>query len=105
MGNAGTDTGRFRTALNTGSYGLAANIAKDLPYVELADAIRLTCLAAEKDPARFEALTLRCLSRLLEERRISLNDLLFAGRRFQDAREGVDGETGLLNLVKQRPRA
>jgi len=91
VGNAGTNSGRFRTALNTGSYDLASNIARDLPYVELADAIRPTCLAARKDPARFEVLALRCLARLLEERRV------------EDAREGIDGETGLLNLLKQRP--
>ncbi len=34
----------------TGSYGLAVNLARELPHVDLADAIRLTALAAEKDP-------------------------------------------------------
>ena len=62
MGNARSTGGRLRTALNTGSYGLARNIARDLPHVELADAIRLTCLAASEDtPSRFDALAVRCM--------------------------------------------
>ena len=61
MGNAGTDYGRFRTALNTGSYGLAVNLARDLPLVPLAEAIRLTCLAATKDPEHFDGMAVRSL--------------------------------------------
>lgn len=67
MGNAGTDYGRFRTALRTGSYGLARNIARDLPHVDLSDAIRLTILSVDKDPDHFDALALRCLVRFIEE--------------------------------------
>ena len=102
MGNAGTDYGRFRTALNTGSYGLARNIALDLPHVDLRDAIRLTVLAVEKDPDAYDALALRCLVRLIEERELSINRAIWALQRFQDCREGVDGLTGLLNLARQR---
>ena len=103
MGNAGTPSGRLRTAISTGSYGLALNIASELPRVELSDAIRLTALAAAKDPERFDALAVRVLSRLLEERRLSLDDALWACQRLRDCREGVDGATGLLQLAKQRP--
>jgi hypothetical protein len=100
--NAGTASGRLRTALNTRSYGLAVNLARELPHVALADAIRLTCLAASKDSKRFDALAVRVVARLIEERRLSLNDVIWACRRLQDCREGVDGETGLLNLVRQK---
>jgi hypothetical protein len=80
------------------------NLAKDLPQVDLADAIRLTCLAAEKDtPDRFDAMAVRVIARLIEERRLSLNDVIWAAQRLQDAGEGVDGETALLNLVRQKP--
>ena len=103
MGNAGTDYGRFRTAHNSGSYGLARNIAADLPHVDLADAIRLTVLAVEKDPDQFDALAQRCVVRLIEERRLNLNEVLWALQRFQDAREGRDGETGLIALLHQKP--
>jgi hypothetical protein len=102
MGNSGTISGRLRTALSTGSYGLAVNLARDLPHVDLADAIRLTALAAEKDPERFDALAVRCIARLIEERHLKLNDVLWACQQLQDCREGRDGETGLINLAKQR---
>ena len=101
MGNAGTASGRLRTALNTGSYGLAVNLARELPHVDLADAIRLTCLAASKDPDRFGGMALRCLVRLIEERELTINRAIWALQRFQDCREGVDGETGLLKLLQE----
>jgi hypothetical protein len=100
VGNAGTEYGRFRTALRTGSYGLARNIAADLPRVDLADAIRLTCLAAEKAPDDFDALALRCLVRLIEERGLTIDRAVWVLQRFREAREGFEGETGLLNLVR-----
>ncbi len=103
VGNAGTASGRLRTALNTGSYGLAVNLARELPHVDLADAIRLACLAATKDPDRFDAMALRCLVRLAEERGLLINEAIWALQRFQDAREGVDGETGLMKLAKSKP--
>jgi hypothetical protein len=73
------------------------------PTSPLADATRLTCLAASKDPERFDALAVRVIARLIEERRLELNDVLWACRRLQDCREGVDGETGLLSLLRQPP--
>jgi hypothetical protein len=104
VGNAGSDYGRFRTALNTGSYGPARNLARDLPHVDLSDAIRLTILAADKDPDRYDALALRCLVRLIEERGLSIDRAIWVLQRFREAREGFDGETGLLNLVRQAPK-
>lgn len=105
MGNAGSQLGELKTALSTGSYVLAARIAKDLPRVDLSDAVRLTILAADKDSERFDALAQRCLVRLIEERQVTLNEVLWVAQRFQDVREGTDGETGLMNLLRQkRPR-
>jgi hypothetical protein len=103
VSNAGTASGQLRTALSPGSYRLARNIAADLPRVDLADAIRLTALTAEKDSDRFDALAVRALARLLDERRLSLDDALWACQRLRDCREGVDGGTGLLSLARQRP--
>jgi hypothetical protein len=103
VSNAGTASGQLRTALSPGSYRLPRNIAADLPRVDLADAIRLTALTGEKDSDRFDALAVRVLARLLDERRLSLDDALWACQRLRDCREGVDGETGLLSLAKQRP--
>ncbi len=105
MGNAGTASGQFRTALRTKSLGLALNLARELPTVDLPDAARLTVLAAQKGDPRFEPMSVRLLARLLDERRLSLEDVLYAARRLQDAREGKPGETGLLNLIRHRPGA
>jgi hypothetical protein len=105
VGNAGTDYGRIRTALRTGSYGLARNIARDLPHVDLSDAIRLTILAVDKDPERYDALALRCLVRLIEEGGLTIDRAAWVLQRFREAREGADGETGLLNLVRQAPKS
>lgn len=105
MGNAGTDYGRFRTALRTGSYGLARNIALDIPQVDLADAIRLTILAIDKDPDHYDALALRCLVRFIEERSLTIDRAVWVLQRFREAREGFDGETGLLKLARQGPNS
>jgi hypothetical protein len=102
MGNAGSQSGELNTALSTGSYVLATRIAKELPRVDLSDAVRLTILAAAKDPERFDALAQRCLVRLIEERQVTLNDVLWVAQRFQDLREGTGGETGLMNLLRQQ---
>jgi hypothetical protein len=100
VGNAGSDYGRFRTALKTGSYGLARNIARDLPHVDLSDAIRLTILAIDNDPNRYDALALRCLVRLIDERGLTIDRAIWVLQRFREAREGFDGETGLLKLAR-----
>lgn len=72
MGNAGSPYGHFRTALRTGSYGLARNVALGLPHIGLSDALALTMLAAEKDPEGFEPMARRWLERFLQERRPTL---------------------------------
>jgi hypothetical protein len=82
VGNAGTASGQLRTPLSTGSYRLARNIAAELPHVEPVDAIRLTCLAASKDPDRFDGLAVRAITRQIEGRRLSLNDVIWAAQRF-----------------------
>ena len=102
MGEAGSDLARLRTALKTNSYRLAIGIARELPRVSLADALELTLLAAQKDPDRYDAMAVRWAARLIEERRVDLNDVLWTVQRFQDEREGHDGRTGLENLLQQR---
>jgi hypothetical protein len=102
MGNAGSDTGRLRTALKTGSYKLAVGIVRELPRISTADALELTLLAAKKDRERFDAMAVCWLVRLIEERAVTLNDVIWAGQRLRDERGGHDGRTGLENLLKQR---
>ncbi len=75
MGTAGSRYGEFQTALRTGSFNLALNVAKDLPRLTLADALRLTLLAARAKPDRYEEMARRWLARLTVERQPSLDQL------------------------------
>src|SRR4051794_12160998 len=54
IGTAGSQYGEFQTALRTGSFDLAFRVARDLPQLTLADALRLTLLAAKKAPDRYD---------------------------------------------------
>jgi hypothetical protein len=88
IGNAGTPYGELQRALKAGLYVNARAAARELPVVPLDAALDLTLLAAEKDPKRFEAMAVRWLSRLGEERKPSLHEMVWATQRMQDVREG-----------------
>jgi hypothetical protein len=78
MGTAGSRYGEFRTALRTGSFNLAFDVARDLPRLTLSDALALTLLAAKKKPDRFEEMARRWIARLTVERAPSLDELAWA---------------------------
>ena len=85
MGNAGSPYGDFQTALRTGSFELAVDVARTLPRLTLSDALRLTLLAAQKAPERFDDMARRWLSRLLVERQPSLDELAWAAALLSNA--------------------
>lgn len=99
MGNTGSRHGEFRTALRTGSYGLALNIARDLPHVSLADALGLTLLAARKSPERFDGMARRWLARLLVERQPSLDELAWASALLSNAPAGEGDDDRLAEIL------
>lgn len=84
MSNAGSSYGEFRTALRTNSYGLAMQVARSLPGIDLSDALRLTALAAHKDPDRFPSLARRWLVRFLSERHPTLLLVSWVAHDFED---------------------
>ena len=88
IGNAVTTHGELQRALKAGLYVNARAAARELQVVPLEDALELTLLAAEKDPRRFEAMAVRWLQRLIEERSPSLNETVWAGTRLKDVKEG-----------------
>jgi hypothetical protein len=94
IGTAGTTHGELRKALKAGLYMQAMAAAHDLPVVPLDAALELTLLAAEKDPGRFEAMAVRWLSRLAQEKRPSLHEFVWASQRLQDVKEGRMFEAG-----------
>jgi hypothetical protein len=95
MGVSGTDHGEFQKALRSGDWGSAFAAAHSLPVVRLEDALELVLLGATKvDRERYERLAVRWVSRLIEERRISLREMTWVIERLGDAREGRGAEAG-----------
>jgi hypothetical protein len=69
--------------------------AHSLPVVRLEDALELVLLGPRKvDRDRYERLAVRWLTRLLEERRISLHEVRWTVERLSDVREGRGEEAG-----------
>lgn len=95
MGISGSDHGEFQRALRAGDWASAFAAAHSLPVVRLEDALELVLLGASRvDKDRYERLATRWLSRLLEERRMSLREIAWAVERLRDVREGISDEAG-----------
>jgi hypothetical protein len=95
MGVSGSNHGEFQRALRAGNWTTAFAVAHSLPTVRLEDALELVLLGAEKvDRDRYERLAARWLTRLLEERRVSLQEVSWAVERLRDAAEGRGREAG-----------
>jgi hypothetical protein len=103
VGNAGSDYGYFQRALKAGQYASAWQFAKQLPSVSLADALALTVLAAEHDPDHFDAMALRWLSRLIDERALTLEEFAEATAELQGVSLGLSEGDGLRALLKAKP--
>jgi hypothetical protein len=100
MGTAGSPYGEFQTALRTGSFGLACNIARSLPRISLADALRLTLLAAHKEPHSYQPMARRWLARFLLDGQPTLDELAWAAALFSMvARGDVADETATTILT------
>ena len=97
-GGASTSQGRpyaiFRRALEHGNLAVAEEVAKELPPLDLTDALELTILIARKDPRRHPRVGARWLLRYLEEVDEATIDeaamvasclAALAGDRYQDA--------------------
>lgn len=93
MGVSGSDHGEFQRALRAGDWASAFAAAHSLPVVRLGDALELVLLGATKvDKDRYERLAARWLTRLLEERRVSLHELAWTVERLRDVREDLGAE-------------
>jgi hypothetical protein len=95
MGNAGTAYGNFRTAIKTGSYVLACQVASELPRVGLSEALQLTMLAAKKDPERYERMARRWLVRFITEKRPTLGLIRYVASDLDQL--GLQGPAGFVD--------
>jgi hypothetical protein len=84
----------FRRALQRGNLTVAEAVSKELPPLDLADALELTILIACKDPRRHPRVAARWLLRYLEDcpevtideaAMVSACLAALAGDRYQDA--------------------
>lgn len=102
MGVAGSNHAHFEKALENGNFASAWLYASSLSHVELADALRLTCLSLGKDQDRFEPLARRWLARYIEERKPRLDLISWAAQLFGQALIGeapVDEVEGALRKL------
>lgn len=86
MTSDGSPYTRFRRALETGNETLVLAAARELPYVNLDDALRICLLLRDGDRARYERAAVRWLGRFaLEARGVTIEEL----RQAADALDGL----------------
>jgi hypothetical protein len=91
--------GEFQTALRTGSFSVACNVARSLPRVTLSDALRLTLLAARKAPDRYPDMARRWLARLAVERSPTLDQLTWATALLSNAPKADTSDEKLTEIL------
>ncbi len=102
MDVAGSDYGHFQRSLANGDFGSAWAYATSLSHVDLADALRLTCLSLKNHPKRFEPLARRWLARYIEECKPNMDLISWAAALFGQVQTGdttVDEVEGALRKL------
>ena len=93
MTSEGSAYARFRRALDARNPHWASTAALELQHVGIADAIELTLIYLDREPAKYERAALRLHARLTADLRLGLEDSLavlglltaLRGRRAQEA--------------------
>ena len=94
---------RFRRALDARDAFGASTAALELQHVGLADALELTLIYLDREPAKYERAALRFHARLCRDARLSLDDSLAAlgllaalrGRKAKDAAHALAALIGI----------
>jgi len=100
MGNAGSDFGRLRTAIKTGSYRMACEIARQVPRLDLTDALAITLMSYAHEPERYERLARRWLEKFLDERSPTLENLAYAAELLRDLGLGFSDGQVVFDAIK-----
>ena len=104
MTSQGSPHGRFQRALERGNVLEALGAAHELGRLTLADALGLTVLLAERDPARYERAAVRWLGRwLLEAGGVELEEAQLVAAALA-ALPGAHAETAREVLVRTANR-
>jgi hypothetical protein len=105
VGAAGSPYAAFSRALRSRNLTLALAEARDLPVVNLADALELLLLIRDKQPERYDRAAARWLARYcLEVPGVDLPEAMLAASALQTlaAPEQRVGALALVALVRQR---
>jgi hypothetical protein len=85
VASQGSAYARFRQALKTGNMAIIRSAARDLPRVDLRDALAVCVVIRTAEPDRFERAALRWLARFCVERReVTLAEVQRAAWAFEN---------------------
>jgi hypothetical protein len=95
---------RFELALATGNPTIALSAAADLPRVSVAQALGLTLLLRDADPARYERAALRLEQLLVRELRLSIAEaqVALAALGALGSKDAAAGAGALMGLLEAR---
>jgi hypothetical protein len=99
MTSQGTAHGRFQPAINRRHLLAAEMAARAMGGLSLADALLLSELLANTDPARYERAALRWLERFIDERSPPLTEVALAASALAELRHG-ERNTGVEALKR-----
>ena len=97
----------FRRALERGNLLVAEATAREIGHVSLAEALELTALIAEYEPSRHGRFAVRWLTRYLEERDPTIDEIALVGRQPGRASRSRTGAalSALRICLKEKSRA
>ena len=100
MTSEGSAYARFRRALNTGNQVLILTAAKELPQIDLDDALRICLILRDGNPDRYERAAVRWLGRFaLEARGVTIDALRSAAHALDLLPEQPDEAMGQLHYL------
>ncbi len=100
MTSQGSPYPRFRRALATGNLTIIRAAAAELPYVELADALKIVALMAAERAPSYQRAACRWLARYALERATTLEEIRQAALALQLLPEDPRAVAGLERLVR-----
>ena len=105
MTSQGTPHGRFQRAIQRGQLFQAELAARELGWLNLGDALKLTVLIAQNDPARYGRAAVRWHGRFaLETTGLELADSQLALAALASLPTDADGATAVLGRLGRRHR-
>lgn len=103
MTSQGSPGTRFKRAIDRNNIFLAELAAREMPFVNLEDALALAGLYAAEGSGKYDKAATRLLARLALERPVQLSELVVAAAALADLPNDPTRAEIVLRLVKRRP--